>query len=146
MYAIAFDLQQVVLKALYHNSSSNNAYAEVEDVLEDKGFERQQESVYFPQEGEDISAVDAIMAVQEVAREFTWFAPAVSDIRLLRIEDKDDLRPVSKDAHDREHPVRKVRLEQQVEEANAQTTSDEELRRETQNLREALEEGMVDPE
>jgi virulence-associated protein VapD len=33
------------------------------------------------------------MAVQKLTLEFEWFAPAVNDIRMLRIEDNNDLRP-----------------------------------------------------
>lgn len=41
MYAIVFDLDTDKLKALYHNTSWNNAYKDIEKVLVKEGFKRQ---------------------------------------------------------------------------------------------------------
>lgn len=38
MYAIVFDLDTDKLKALYHNTSWNNAYKDIEKVLVKEGF------------------------------------------------------------------------------------------------------------
>lgn len=92
MYAITFDLDIESLRATYHNASYNNAYMDIRLVLtEEFGFEWQQGSVYFG--GASVDAVSCVMAAQELASRFDWFAPSVRDIRMLRIEDNNDLTP-----------------------------------------------------
>ncbi len=91
VYAIAFDLDTATLKASYHNDSWQNAYADVGRTLRSFGFDRTQGSVYF---GDDsVDAVTCVLAVQQLTTDYPWFGPAVSDIRMLRIEDNNDLRP-----------------------------------------------------
>ncbi|MFN6955707.1 MAG: hypothetical protein ACK4PG_13020 [Acetobacteraceae bacterium] len=90
-YAITFDLDIEALKTTYRNPSHNNAYTDIQRILEDFGFKRQQGSVYFSEEGK--SAVDCVIAVQAIAAEHDWFKPSVKDIRMLRIEDENDLMP-----------------------------------------------------
>ncbi|MDO5642455.1 MAG: virulence factor [Paracoccus sp. (in: a-proteobacteria)] len=91
MFAIALDLDTSVLKESYHNESWQNAHTDVRKALEAHGFKRMQGSVYF---GNDtVDAVTCVLAVQKLTRDFEWFAPAVSDIRMLRIEDNNDLMP-----------------------------------------------------
>ena len=91
MYAISFDLDTKALQDLYPNASWQNAYADVARFLRGHGFDRQQGSVYF---GDDsVNVVGCQNAVQEMTAEFDWFAPSVKDIRMLRIEDNNDLMP-----------------------------------------------------
>jgi virulence-associated protein VapD len=89
MYAIAFDLRQELLEKEYPGANRNNAYAEVRRELEKRGFGWQQGSVYFG--NETVNAVTTVTAVQEVAKELPWFAKVVRDIRMLRIEENNDL-------------------------------------------------------
>jgi virulence-associated protein VapD len=91
MFAIVFDLDTSVLRETYQNQSCNNAYSDIRRVLEDRGFEWQQGSTYFG--NENITAVDCVIAVQALRREYEWFKPSVRDIRMLRIEDNNDLMP-----------------------------------------------------
>ena len=91
VYAIAFDLDTKVLSESYHNASWQNAYNDVGAALRNHGFERMQGSVYFGNDGVD--AVTCVLAVQQLTADFAWFAPAVKDIRMLRIEDNNDLMP-----------------------------------------------------
>jgi len=91
MYAIAFDLDTGALSQHYPGVSSNNAYAKIRDFLTTKGFGWQQGSVYFG--NEEVNAVDCVLAVQELTQLYAWFAPSVRDIRMLRIEDNNDLSP-----------------------------------------------------
>jgi virulence-associated protein VapD len=92
MYAITFDLDTKVLKDTCTASPSwQNAYAEIGRFPRDCGFDRQQGSVYFG--NEEIDAVKCQIAVQRLALQYDWFAPSVSDIRMLRIEDNNDLMP-----------------------------------------------------
>jgi len=90
-YAITFDLDTKILEEGYPSTSWQNAYKDIERFLRELGFDRQQGSVYFG--NDDVDVVQCQMAVQKLTLEFEWFAPAVNDIRMLRIEDNNDLRP-----------------------------------------------------
>ena len=92
VYAIAFDMDTTALQAAYHNPSWQNAYNDVGRVLGSYGFTRKQGSVYFGDE--TVTATSCTLAVLELTRSYPWFAPCVSDIRMLRIEETNDLRPV----------------------------------------------------
>jgi len=90
MYAVAFDLDTEILKQTY-GDPANNAYGEIKRFMIDKGFTWQQGSVYF---GTDrINAVTCVLAVTEMSRVLPWFAASVRDIRMLRIEEYNDLMP-----------------------------------------------------
>jgi virulence-associated protein VapD len=79
------------LQQTYRNESWTNAYIDIGKTLGEFGFARQRGSVYF---GDDtVDAVRCVLAVQELASRYDWFSPAVSDIRMLRIEDNNDLKP-----------------------------------------------------
>jgi virulence-associated protein VapD len=88
MYAITFDLSvEELLK--YYPTAYNNAYGDIGKFLHNKGFNRQQGSVYF---GDDtINAVTAVVIVSEMSQKLPWFKQCVSDIRMLRIEENNDL-------------------------------------------------------
>ena len=91
MYAIALDLEQDTLSKTYGNPSYTNAYNDIKKVLESYGFTRQQGSVYFGDS--KVDAVRCVLAVQDLAKKFSWFSASVEDIRMLRIEDNNDLMP-----------------------------------------------------
>ncbi len=91
MYAVAFDLDQEILKKSYHNESYNNAYYDIAKFLQTKGFDRVQGSVYFG--NSTVDAVKTVMAVNQLTKQFSWFASSAKDIRMLRIEENNDLRP-----------------------------------------------------
>jgi virulence-associated protein VapD len=91
VYAICFDLDTEALRAHYHNASWQNAYHDIRGVLETHGFSNQQGSVYF---GTDrIDPVTCVLAIQDVSTRFSWFRLAVRDLRMLRIEENNDLMP-----------------------------------------------------
>lgn len=90
-YAIAFDLDTETLKQSYPNPSWNNAYGDIRKVLEPLGFSWQQGSVYFG--GDQINAVKCVLAAQQLSNTFAWFKASVRDIRMLRIEEMNDLLP-----------------------------------------------------
>lgn len=91
MYAIAFDLDTETLKQSYPNPSYTNAYGDIRKVLEPLGFAWQQGSVYFG--GNEMNAVKCVMAAQALSRQLPWFKASVRDIRMLRIEEMNDLEP-----------------------------------------------------
>lgn len=89
MYAIVFDFDTELLEQLYPNSSWRNAYSDVRNYLTARGFEWKQGSTYF---GDDtVDAVRCVTVVQRLAAKYPWFTPAVRDIRMLRIEENNDL-------------------------------------------------------
>ncbi len=90
MYAIAFDMDIESLRENY-GDPYNNAYIEIRKVLQRHGFNWQQGSVYFG--GEDINAVTCVMAAIDLAKQLPWFSVSVRDIRMLRIEELNDLMP-----------------------------------------------------
>ena len=91
VFAITFDMDTTVLQASYHNDSWQNAYNDIAKTLAENGFLRRQGSVYF---GDDsVDAVRCVLAVQALSRKYVWFRPSVRDIRMLRIEDNNDLMP-----------------------------------------------------
>ncbi len=89
MYAIVFDFDTGTLEQLYPNDSWRNAYSDVRSYLTSRGFEWRQGSTYFGDESVD--AVRCVTVVQRLGRKFPWFVPAVRDIRMLRIEENNDL-------------------------------------------------------
>jgi virulence-associated protein VapD len=90
VYAIAFDMD---IESLRSNCGDpyNNAYLEIRKVLQKHGFTWQQGSVYFG--GERINAVTCVLAAIDLAKTLPWFAASVRDIRMLRIEELNDLMP-----------------------------------------------------
>ena len=94
-YAIAFDLDTDTLSKTYTGNSPTNAYNDIKNTLEKYGFSRQQGSAYF---GDDkVDAVRTVMAARKLSTKYVWFAPSVRDIRMLRIEDDNDLMPAIQD-------------------------------------------------
>lgn len=91
MYAIVFDLDTNSLKDVYPGSSWNNAYQEIRSFLGERGFGWQQGSTYF---GDDsVDAVSCVLTIQELTSSLPWFSASVRDIRMLRIEENNDLMP-----------------------------------------------------
>lgn len=89
MYAIVFDLDTQILQQVYPSTSWNNAYTDIGNYLTARGFEWKQGSTYF---GDDtVDAVRCVTTVQRLSKKFPWFQPAVRDIRMLRIEENNDL-------------------------------------------------------
>lgn len=90
MYAIAFDLSLDALRTHYKGHPTQ-AWHDVRRVLERHGFLHQQESVYFGTP--NMTAVHCVVAVQDVQKTFPWFARVIKDIRMLRIEENNNLMP-----------------------------------------------------
>jgi virulence-associated protein VapD len=90
MYAIAFDMDIESLRTNY-GDPYNNAYMEIKRVLQKHGFVWQQGSVYFGDER--INAVTRVLAAIDLSNSLPWFAASVRDIRMLRIEELNDLMP-----------------------------------------------------
>jgi virulence-associated protein VapD len=89
-YAIAVDFDNESLRQNY-GDPCNNAYLEIRSVLLRHGFQWQQGSVYFGDV--EVNAVTCVLAAMDLARSLPWFAASVRDIRMLRIEELNDLMP-----------------------------------------------------
>jgi virulence-associated protein VapD len=90
VYAIAFDLDTAAAERLC-GPNWRNCYPKLRDVFAEFGFGRVQGSVYFGDVNSD--AVHCVMAVQEADRRFAWFAQVVRDLRMLRVDEDNDLMP-----------------------------------------------------
>lgn len=95
LYAIALDMDIESLRANF-GDPYNNAYVEIRKVLQRHGFTWQQGSVYFG--SENINAVTCVLAAIDVSAQLKWFAASVRDIRMLRIEELNDLMPAVQQA------------------------------------------------
>jgi virulence-associated protein VapD len=91
VYAVAFDMDIEQLK-LHYGDPYNNAYLEIRRLLERHGFAWQQGSVYFG--SATVTTADVMVAVIDLTATLPWFAASVRDIRMLRIEEINDLLPV----------------------------------------------------
>lgn len=65
-------------------------------MLEQHGFKWPQVSVYFG--GSEINAVTCVLAAMDLAKTLPWFAASVRDIRMMRIEELNDLMPAVQEA------------------------------------------------
>ncbi|PQJ96140.1 virulence factor [Chromatium okenii] len=92
MYAISFDLDTNQLQQQYPNPSWQNAYYDIKKMLLSLGFQWQQGSMYFGDT--TMNAVTCVLAVQKLSQTYPWFKVCVRDIRMLRIEEFNDLSPV----------------------------------------------------
>src|SRR5215218_4642112 len=91
VYAIAFDMDIEQLR-IHYGDPYNNAYLEIRRVLEGHQFQWPQGSVYFG--GPSVTAASVMVAVIDLTTQLPWFAAAVRDVRMLRIEELNDLMPV----------------------------------------------------
>lgn len=85
VYAIAYDLNAEA--AMRHG-----AYEKIARVLAIHGFSRQQGSVFYG--SHETQASNCFKAVLEMHRKYPWFWEVVKDMRMLRIDENDDLLSV----------------------------------------------------
>ncbi len=89
MYAIVFDLDTNCLANCFDKKSYNIAYKLIRDHMQENGFIWTQGSLYF---GDNtINAVKCVLIVQALSKKYDWFGSCVRDIRMLRIEENNDL-------------------------------------------------------
>ncbi len=92
MYAIAFDLDTEMLERHYPGNTPTCAYGDIERVFAKYGFLRQQGSLFFGN-AKVANSVQCVLAVQELVNKHPWFRTVVRDIRMLRIEEENNLMP-----------------------------------------------------
>lgn len=108
MYAITVDFDTKALEEHYPTPNWRKAYEDIADFLYDYGFERQQGSVYFGDS--EVTAVTCVTAVQDLSEEYQWLETCVKDIRMLRIEEFNDLMPAIKKQLRPKRRTQKLRL------------------------------------
>jgi virulence-associated protein VapD len=86
MYAIIFQISDSLPEEY-----SKTAYSDIRKFMESNGFTWQQGNVYFG--NQSINAVTCVITVQRLAATFPWFRTYVKDVRMLRIEEVNDLLP-----------------------------------------------------
>ncbi len=91
VYAICFALDQEQLRRHYPAATHANAYEDIRRCLETFGLTRQQGNVYFG--NGSVTPVTCVMAVQDLQKRHSWFGKVLSDLRMLRIEEHNDLLP-----------------------------------------------------
>ena len=91
MYAIAFDLDTDAARRELGEVGYTQAWHLFRKCLEEHGFSNQQGSVYFGRPG--TTPVHCVLAVQDASRQYAWLRKVVRDIRMLRIEENNDLFP-----------------------------------------------------
>ena len=91
MYAITFDIDTNCLNEHYHGNNVPNAYGDIHKFMEANEFDWMQGSVYFGKE--TIDAVKCVLTIQKLANLYPWFSTCVRDVRMLRIEENNDLKP-----------------------------------------------------
>lgn len=91
MYAVLFDFDTNCFDEHYDGITYNRAYKLVKDFMMNKGFTWKQGGLYF---GTDkIDAVGCVLAIQKLAEKYAWFSAFAIDVRMLRIEENNDLFP-----------------------------------------------------
>lgn len=91
MYAITFDIDTNCLSEHYHENNVPNAYGDIRKFMEANDFDWMQGSVYFG--NTSIDAVKCVLTIQKLANLYPWFSTCVRDVRMLRIEENNDLKP-----------------------------------------------------
>lgn len=91
VYAISFDLDTASAEKFCGPNWRGICYSKIGAVFSEFGFVPQQGSLYFGDETSD--AVRCVMAVQEADRRFAWFSQTVRDLRMLRVDEDNDLMP-----------------------------------------------------
>ncbi len=92
MYAVTFDIDTNCIKEQYPDIHiPNDIYGQIKKFMINNNFEWKQGSVYFG--NENINAVTCVTTVQKLAKQIPEFANCVKDIRMLKIEEYNDLLP-----------------------------------------------------
>jgi len=91
MYAVVFDMDTNCLTEAFEKETYHDTYRLIRTFMENNDFVWKQGSVYFG--GETIDAVTCVVTVQKLAKKYNWFRSCVRDIRMLRIEENNDLMP-----------------------------------------------------
>lgn len=90
VYAISFDLDTTLAESIC-GPGYRGCYDKIKAGLAEFGFARVQGSVFFGDESSD--AIRCVMAVQALDNRYAWFGRIVRDLRMLRVDEDNDLMP-----------------------------------------------------
>ncbi len=90
VYAIAFDIDTHIAERVL-GDNWKNCYGMIERGLAAHGFKRQQGSLFFGTP--ESNAITCVLAVRDLDDRHAWFSRIVKDLRMLRIDEDNDLRP-----------------------------------------------------
>jgi len=82
---IVFDLDTKCLEKNYHNTSWQNAYADIRRTLNRHRFNNIQGTVYLSEVG--VRQAHGTLALQDVAIKFAWFEKCVSNVQFYDLAD-----------------------------------------------------------
>jgi len=91
MYAIIFNIDTNFLVTYYDDNISKNAHNNIRLFMEKNNFTWQQGEVYFG--NEKINAVSCVITIQNLLKKYPWFNFCVKNLKMLRIENIEDLMP-----------------------------------------------------
>jgi virulence-associated protein VapD len=100
MHILNIDLDSEAIRDL------PNPRAQIADVLLKRGFERIATNLYSG--GEAMDTLRCVLAVQQLSRLLPWFTHCARDVRLLHVEQIDDLLPVVKEMAAAIEPARSL--------------------------------------
>lgn len=92
MYAILFDIDISVLEQNY-GKSYTQAFCEIEKLLENYNFYKEQEGVYFSKVASKKETINVIEALSKK----DWFLLSVKKVQTFKIEDWNDFTPLIKE-------------------------------------------------
>lgn len=81
MYAILLQL----------NAKNDSYTEEIKNFLGIRGFAKSGEGFFVG--ADELNAVDCVLAVQALSEKYDWFSHYVSDARMVRISEINDLKP-----------------------------------------------------
>jgi virulence-associated protein VapD len=90
VYAIAFDIDTQVAERVM-GDTWKSCYGMIERGLAAHGFSRMQGSLYFGTP--ESNAISCVLAVRDLDDKYVWFGRIVKDLRMLRIDEDNDLIP-----------------------------------------------------
>jgi virulence-associated protein VapD len=99
MYAVIFYIDSNHLETIEPTTLSTNVYNDIRKFMEANGFTWVQENIYFGDES--INAINCVMCVQNLAKQFPWFAACAKDVQMLRVEETNDLMPALESVQER---------------------------------------------
>lgn len=109
MYAIIFSFDVEKLSKNYHQSNWQKAYSDIENFLQNYGFYKQQDLIYFGEQNE-VTAVTCVTVIQKLSNQYEWFEPSLKDIQMLRIEEWNDLMPAIKSNFQKKRKSAKLKI------------------------------------
>jgi len=90
VYAVIIDIDILELQEVY-GILYTDAQLKIQNILSTYGFKSQQGNVYFGDSS--VNAVTCVLAIQELGKRYSWFTSSIRDVRMLRIEESNDLMP-----------------------------------------------------